>query len=212
MRAANKMKEHLLKILIIGDGNVGKSSFVHRYVHGQFNRTYKMTVGVDFSVKMLHWSDKEKVRVQLWDLAGQERFISMTRIYYKGAVGCVVMFDVTDSSSFLTCRLWKQDLDNKAMLPNGGSIPCILLANKSDLPEWAVPADRIEAFCKANGFFTWMATSVKDNKNIDEAMRSLVEEVLSIQSSLDPLPPKTEDGVHPEQEPQLGNSAEKSCC
>ena len=61
---------------------------------------------------------------------GQERFISMTRIYYKGALGCVVMFDVTNSSSFLRCRHWKQDLDSKAMLPNGGSIPCILLANK----------------------------------------------------------------------------------
>lgn len=54
----------------------------------------------------------------------------MTRIYYKGALGCVVMFDVTSSSSFLSCRYWKQDLDNKAMLPNGNSIPCILLANK----------------------------------------------------------------------------------
>ncbi|XP_027865799.1 ras-related protein Rab-7L1-like [Xiphophorus couchianus] len=206
------MKEHLLKILVIGDGNVGKSSFVHRYVNGQFNRTYKMTVGVDFSVKMLHWSDKEKVRVQLWDIAGQERFISMTRIYYKGAVGCVVMFDVTDSSSFLKCHQWKQDLDNKAMLPKGSSIPCILLANKSDLSHWAVPADRIEMFCKANGFFTRMATSVKDNKNIDEAMRSLVKEILSIQSSLDPPLPKTEDSVDPEQDSQLSNGAGQSCC
>ncbi|XP_022619043.1 ras-related protein Rab-7L1-like isoform X2 [Seriola dumerili] len=125
------MTEHLLKILIVGDGNVGKSSFVHRYVNGQFNKTYKMTVGVDFSVKLLHWSDKEKVRLQLWDVAGQERFISMTRIYYKGALGCVMMFDVTSASSFLNCRHWKQDLDNKAILPNGHSIPCILLANKA---------------------------------------------------------------------------------
>lgn len=61
---------------------------------------------------------------------GQERFISMTRMYYKGAVACIVMFDVTSPSSFLSCRYWKQDLDNKAMLPNGASIPCILLANK----------------------------------------------------------------------------------
>lgn len=70
----------------------------------------------------------------MWTLCvlppGQERFISMTRIYYKGALGCVVMFDVTSSASFLSCRRWKQDLDNKAMLPNGDSIPCILLANK----------------------------------------------------------------------------------
>uniref|UniRef100_A0A3Q2PM49 Ras-related protein Rab n=1 Tax=Fundulus heteroclitus TaxID=8078 RepID=A0A3Q2PM49_FUNHE len=160
-------QEYLLKILIVGDGNVGKSSFVHRYVSGQFNKSYKM----DFSIKMLHWSDREKVNVQLWDIAGQERFISMTRLYYKGAVGCVVMFDVTNSSSFLNCRLWKQDLDNKAMLPNGGSIPRILLANKCDLSRWDVSAESIEKFCRANGFITWMETSVKDNKNIAEAMR-----------------------------------------
>ncbi|XP_062283497.1 ras-related protein Rab-7L1-like [Scomber scombrus] len=165
------MEEHLMKILIVGDGNVGKSAFVNRYVNGQFNKTYKMTVGVDFSVKVLKWSEKEQVRLQLWDIAGQERFISMTRIYYKGALGCVVMFDVTESSSFLKCRHWKQDLDNKTMLPNGESIPCILLANKCDLPGRAVSADSIDEFSKANGFVTWMETSVKDNKNVGESMR-----------------------------------------
>lgn len=77
------------------------------------------------------WIYERRSRRELCVLPpGQERFISMTRIYYKGALGCVVMFDVTSSSSFLSCRHWKQDLDNKAMLPNGESIPCILLANK----------------------------------------------------------------------------------
>ncbi|KAJ0064958.1 hypothetical protein NL108_018591, partial [Boleophthalmus pectinirostris] len=84
----------------------------------------------DFSLKILQWSESEKVRLQLWDIAGQERFISMTRIYYRGAVGCVLIFDVSDSSSFLSCRLWKQDLDLKTRLPNGQTLPCILLANK----------------------------------------------------------------------------------
>ena len=63
-------------------------------------------------------------------LSGQERFISMTRIYYKGTSGCVIMFDVTNPDSFQSCRVWKQDLDSKAMLPDGNPIPCILLANK----------------------------------------------------------------------------------
>ncbi|MEQ2230118.1 Ras- protein Rab-7L1 [Ilyodon furcidens] len=167
---------------------------------------------VDFSVKLLHWSDNEKVRVQLWDIAGHERFISMTRIYYKGAVGCIVMFDVTCSSSFLNCLHWKQDLDNKAMLPNGGPIPCILLANKCDLSDWVVTAENIEVFCRNHGFITWMETSVKDNKNIEEAMRRLVKDSFSIQSSLDSLQPKTEDCVHPEQEPGSSNSTGASCC
>ncbi|CAK6977002.1 ras-related protein Rab-7L1-like [Scomber scombrus] len=164
------MEEHLMKILIVGNTSVGKSAFVHRYVKGKFNKTYKMTVGVEFSVKVLKWSEKEQVRLQLWDIAGLERFISMTRVYYKGALGCVVMFDVTNTSSFLNCRSWKQDLDNKALLPNGDSIPCILLANKCDLPERAVSADSIDEFSKANGFVTWMETSVKENQNVAESM------------------------------------------
>ncbi|KAG7265700.1 hypothetical protein CRUP_010444 [Coryphaenoides rupestris] len=178
------MAEYLLKVLVIGDGNVGKSSFVHRYVNGQFNKDYKMTMGVDFSMKLLPWTDTDKVRLQLWDIAGQERFISMTRIYYKGASGCVILFDVTNSDSFQNCRLWKQDLDSKAMLPDGNPIPCILLANKCDLPTRMVSTECISKFSQANGFMAWMETSVKDNRNISEAMRRLVEEVLSMQFDL----------------------------
>ncbi|XP_069573496.1 ras-related protein Rab-7L1-like [Brachyistius frenatus] len=203
------MAEYLLKILIIGDGNVGKSSFVHRYVDGQFSRSYKMTVGVDFSVKLLHWSDKEKVRLQLWDVAGQERFISMTRIYYRGALGCVVMFDVTSSSSFLSCRHWKQDLDNKAMLLNGDSIPCILLANKCDLSQRVVSSESIDKFSKANGFMAWMETSVKENKNIGEAMRMLVQEILSVRSGLDGLEPRPEGCVSPQLDSEFSGGG---CC
>ncbi|XP_030589249.1 ras-related protein Rab-7L1-like [Archocentrus centrarchus] len=207
------MTEHLLKILIVGDGNVGKSSFVHRYVSGQFNKTYRMTVGVDFSVKLLHWSDKEKVRLQLWDIAGQERFISMTRIYYKGAVGCVVMFDVTSSSSFSSCRHWKQDLGNKAMLPNGDSIPCILVANKCDLAERVVSADTIDKFSKAHGFITWMEISVKENKNIGEVMRRLVQEVLSVQTTLDLLNHRAESRGDPKLDTEINSSAGgRACC
>ncbi|XP_023248793.1 ras-related protein Rab-7L1-like [Seriola lalandi dorsalis] len=206
------MTEHLLKILIVGDGDVGKSSFVHRYVNGQFNKTYKMTVGVDFSVKLLHWSDKEKVRLQLWDVAGQERFISMTRIYYKGALGCVMMFDVTSTSSFLNCRHWKQDLDNKAILPNGHSIPCILLANKCDLAQRVVSAESINRFSKANGFVAWMETSVKDNTNIGEAMRRLVQEILSVKSNLDSVQPGPEDSVNPQLESEDSSSSRAAGC
>lgn len=194
------VREHLMKILIVGDGNVGKSSFISRYVTGHFNMKYKMTVGVDFSLKILHWSDKEKVKLHLWDIAGQERFISMTRVYYKNALGCVVIFDITDSMSFHNCRLWKQDLDHKTMLPNGQPLPCILLANKCDLSEKAISEDRIDKFSKANGFIAWMPTSVKKNRNVGEAMSRLVREILSVQSSPDPVLPAPENLVQPESE------------
>ncbi|CAN9515280.1 unnamed protein product [Ophioblennius macclurei] len=202
------MNEHLMKILIVGDATVGKTSFVQRYVNGQFSRTYKATVGVDFSVKVLQWTERERVRLQIWDIAGQERFVSMTRVYYRGAQGCVLMFDVTNSSSFLRCQQWKLDLDNKTMLPNGAPVPCILVANKCDLPERTVSANSIARFSKTNGFVAWMETSVKDNKNIGEAMRRLVQEILSVRPGPDQPPPGVEDGVLL----QLQDDERQSCC
>ncbi|XP_068605174.1 ras-related protein Rab-7L1-like [Brachionichthys hirsutus] len=204
------MAEHQLKILIIGDAEVGKSSFVRRYVSGQFSQTYKITMGVDFSVKVLQWSDTEKVRLQLWDIAGQERFISMNRIYYKGASGCVVMFDVTSLSSFCSCYHWKRDLDSKTMRSDGGGIPCILLANKCDLPQRVVSAESIERFSLDNGFLAWMETSVKDNRNVGEAMRRLVQKILLVWSDLDPRRTKR-DSVDVQQLSEVGSRG-GSCC
>uniref|UniRef100_A0A672HWC4 Ras-related protein Rab-7L1-like n=1 Tax=Salarias fasciatus TaxID=181472 RepID=A0A672HWC4_SALFA len=188
------MKEHLMKIVFVGDV-VGKTAFIHRYVSGQFSLTTDATVGAAFREKTLQWSEKETVRLQIWDISSRVRFDSMTMIFYKGALGCVVMFDVTNSSSFLRCQDWKRDLDSKATLPSGAPIPCILLANMCDLPERVVTADSIAEFSKNNGFFAWMETSVRDNRNVDEAMRRLVQEILSVQPSEDQLLSSQEDSV-----------------
>ncbi|XP_046869904.1 ras-related protein Rab-7L1-like [Hypomesus transpacificus] len=203
-------QEHTHKVLIVGDKNVGKSSYVKRYVNGNFNykQPYKMTVGVDFAVKVLQWSDTETVRLHLWDIAGQESFISMTRVYYKGASGCVVMFDMTEPSSFLHARQWKQDVDTKAMLPNGDPIPCILVANKCDLGMGCVSSEKIKEFSEANGFIGWMETSVKDNRNIQEPLRFLVENMLSSGNAVNPHPPQKVDNLQ-----QDSTSArDRGCC
>ncbi|MBN3303332.1 RAB7L protein, partial [Amia calva] len=123
-------RDYLFKVLVIGDVLVGKTSFVQRYVNDRFSKHYKSTMGVDFALKVVQHSDTETVRLQLWDIAGQERFTSMTRLYYREAAGCIIMFDVTNASTFHNCLNWKQDLDSKAMLLDGSPVPCILLANK----------------------------------------------------------------------------------
>uniref|UniRef100_A0ABI7XWY8 Ras-related protein Rab n=2 Tax=Felidae TaxID=9681 RepID=A0ABI7XWY8_FELCA len=134
---------------------------------------------VDFALKVLQWSDSEVVRLQLWDIAGQERFTSMTRLYYRDASACVIMFDVTNATTFTNSQRWKQDLDSKLTLPNGEPVPCLLLANKCDLSPWAVSRDQVDRFSKENGFTGWTETSVKENKNINEAMRVLIEKMMS---------------------------------
>uniref|UniRef100_A0A3Q3AIQ1 RAB7, member RAS onco family-like 1 n=1 Tax=Gallus gallus TaxID=9031 RepID=A0A3Q3AIQ1_CHICK len=123
-------RDRMFKVLVVGDATVGKTSLVQRYANDSFNRHYKSTVGVDFALKVVQWSESETVRLQLWDIAGQERFTSMTRLYYREASACVIMFDVTNVSTFSNSQKWKQDLDSKLTLPDGSPVPCLLLANK----------------------------------------------------------------------------------
>ncbi|KAJ9593914.1 hypothetical protein L9F63_014674, partial [Diploptera punctata] len=124
------MEEELYKVIIVGDPNVGKTSFVQRYVENSFSSCYKGTVGVDFTLKTVKWSEERTLKLQLWDIAGQERFTWMTKIYYRHCHGCVIIFDLTNRNSFLNAKKWKRDIDTKCTLPDGSPIPCILLANK----------------------------------------------------------------------------------
>ncbi|KAM3933064.1 ras-related protein Rab-7L1 isoform 1-T1 [Leptodactylus fuscus] len=181
--------DYLFKVLVVGDTAVGKTSLLNRYVHDVFGKEYKMTMGVDFALKVVQWSDTEMVRLQLWDIAGQERFTSMTRLYYKQASACIVMFDLTNPDSFRSCQMWKNDLDSKVTLPNGDLLPCILLANKSDLSPWALTKEQIDKFSKENNFIGWTETSVKENKNINESMRVLIQRMMETRDSGRPSTP-----------------------
>ena len=127
---ASGKQEHLYKVLVIGDLGTGKTSIIKRYVHQFFSPHYRVTIGMDFALKVLNWDNNTTIRLQLWDIAGQQRFGNMTRVYYKEAVGAFVVFDVTRLSTFEAVQMWKADLDNKVLLPNGKAIPAVLLANK----------------------------------------------------------------------------------
>ncbi|KAM3933065.1 ras-related protein Rab-7L1 isoform 2-T2 [Leptodactylus fuscus] len=157
--------DYLFKVLVVGDTAVGKTSLLNRYVHDVFGKEYKMTMG------------------------GQERFTSMTRLYYKQASACIVMFDLTNPDSFRSCQMWKNDLDSKVTLPNGDLLPCILLANKSDLSPWALTKEQIDKFSKENNFIGWTETSVKENKNINESMRVLIQRMMETRDSGRPSTP-----------------------
>ncbi|XP_050073723.1 uncharacterized protein LOC126561551 isoform X2 [Anopheles maculipalpis] len=173
-------REHLYKILVIGELGTGKTSFIKRYVHQFFSQNYRATIGVDFALKVLNWDQNTIIRLQLWDIAGQERFGNMTRVYYKEAVGAFIVFDVTRSATFDAVIKWKNDLDSKVQLPDGKPIPCILLANKSDQQKQGIvttPA-KLDEYVKEHGFAGWFETSAKENVNIEEAAKSLVNKIL----------------------------------
>ncbi|XP_033647494.1 ras-related protein Rab-7L1-like isoform X2 [Asterias rubens] len=173
------MNEKLFKVIIVGDSRVGKTAFVDRYVHNRFNDNYKTTVGVDFALKKIQRSEDELIRVQLWDIAGQERFSSLTRVYYKDASACVIMFDVTSIKSFEHVVRWKNDVDSKVFLRDMSPVPCLLLGNKSDLDEHKVSDEEVKAMSQDHNFVGWSKISVKDSYNVEEPMMFLVEEVVA---------------------------------
>ncbi|XP_017769811.1 PREDICTED: ras-related protein Rab-38 isoform X2 [Nicrophorus vespilloides] len=175
-----KLKDSMLKILVIGDLATGKTSFIKRYVHDFFSQTYRATIGVDFALKILHLDDKSIVRVQLWDVAGQENIINMTRVFYNGALAAFIVFDVTRTYTLESVAKWKADLDSKVQLPDGSPVPCILLGNKCDQQREGIvnnPA-KMDEYCKEHGFTAWYEISAKENINIQEAANALISKIL----------------------------------
>lgn len=182
--------EFLFKVLVVGDIGAGKTSFIKRYVHNIYSIHYKSTIGVDFALKVLKWHDEKRdvdvnVRLQLWDIAGQERFGTMTRVYYKEAVAAIIMFDVTRMSTFDAVQKWKADIDSKVMLADGNPIPVILLANKRDLileedskEYWEKLKNDIDNFSQRHHFLAWFETSAKDGLNVELAVNNLVASIM----------------------------------
>ena len=113
-------------MIVVGDPGVGKTSFIHRFTSNVFSQDYRGTVGVDFSTALLDLpgQGQPRVRLQLWDIAGQERFTWMTRVYYREVIlsscllysqsrGCIIMMDLSDRKTVASVQRWKEDLDSK---------------------------------------------------------------------------------------------------
>ncbi|XP_063049746.1 ras-related protein Rab-38 [Engraulis encrasicolus] len=188
-------QERLLKVLVIGDLGVGKTSIIKRYVHHIFSQHYRATIGVDFALKVLNWDHQTVVRLQLWDIAGQERYGNMTRVYYREAVGALVVFDMTRLSTFQAVLKWKGDLDSKVALSNGRPVPVVLLANKCDQQQYGLCSKmpKLDAFSKEHGFVGWYETSARDDTNIDAAIMCLVENIMLSSSMENVVPPPEPD-------------------
>ncbi|GFO23162.1 ras-related protein rab-7l1 [Plakobranchus ocellatus] len=167
-------------VIVIGDTLVGKTSFIHRYVNNGFRVDYKSTIGVDFAIKQVVTSSNKNIKIQLWDIAGQERFTYLTRAYYKDARGCVLMFDVGSAASFHSVRKWKADLDSKVRTDNGSLLPCILVANKCDKVPAVVSDTEIQLMCEELFFVGWTKVSVKDGTMVKESMSYLLDTVLGL--------------------------------
>lgn len=106
-------EEYLFKVVIIGDSAVGKSNLLSRYARNEFNAHSKATIGVEFQTQSMEIDGKE-VKAQIWDTAGQERFRAVTSAYYRGAVGALVVYDISRRTTFDSVARWLQELSSKS--------------------------------------------------------------------------------------------------
>ncbi|KAL6101739.1 rab23 [Pungitius sinensis] len=164
--------EVAIKVVVVGNGAVGKSSMIQRYCKGVFTKDYKKTIGVDFLERQIIVNDEE-VRLMLWDTAGQEEFDAITKAYYRGAQACVLVFSTTDRESFQAIDSWREKVEAEV-----GDIPTVLVQNKIDLLEdTVIKNEEAEASAKRLKLRFYRA-SVKEDLNVNEVFKYLAEKYL----------------------------------
>merc|ERR1712228_1162201 len=176
-------KKVLLKIIIIGDSGVGKTSLLHKYVNNRFIEEHKATIGADFSTKEIMIDDNRLITLQIWDTAGQERFQSLGNAFYRGADACVLVYDITSQESFEKIDSWKANFLDQASPETPDQFPFLLLGNKDDLNNRAVDENMAKQYAQQNNMIFY-ETSAKNGKNIEKAIRNISDNA----SQMDTVP------------------------
>ena len=169
-----------LKIIVIGPPASGKTSFVNKWTKNTFSETYKSTIISEFGFKIYEHKNL-LYRIQMWDIGGQDKSPTITKLFSKDSHGCVVINDVTKINELEETINWKKSVDDSTCFLDGDKIPCILIQNKCDLineSEYNKCDEINKKSSNDNGFIGCFMTSVKEGKNVNEAMDFLIEKIL----------------------------------
>lgn len=170
-------EDYLFKIVLLGDSAVGKSNLLSRYTKNEFSRNSKATIGVEFQAKTLE-IDKREIKAQIWDTAGQERFRAVTSAYYRGAVGALLVYDISRRQTFQNICRWLEEL----RMHSDAGIVTMLVGNKCDLKEAReVSVDDGAALAQSEDLF-FMETSALDSTNVSIAFQTIVKEIYNVTS------------------------------
>lgn len=162
--------DYLFKVVLIGDSGVGKSNLLSRFTRNEFNQESKSTIGVEFATKSIE-VDGKTIKAQIWDTAGQERYRAITSAYYRGAVGALLVYDISKHPTFENVERWLKELRDHA----DPSIKVMLVGNKSDLRHLrAIGTDEAKEFAEANEL-AFMETSALDSTGVEEAFHQILK-------------------------------------
>ncbi|XP_065012623.1 ras-related protein RIC2-like [Musa acuminata AAA Group] len=169
--------DYLFKVVLIGDSGVGKSNLLSRFTRNEFSLESKSTIGVEFATRSLT-VDGKVVKAQIWDTAGQERYRAITSAYYRGAIGALLVYDVTRHATFENVERWLKELRGHTD-PN---IVVMLIGNKSDLRHLvAVPTEDGEAYAERESLY-FMETSALEATNVENAFAEVLTQIYRIVS------------------------------
>ncbi|KAI5669830.1 hypothetical protein M9H77_19683 [Catharanthus roseus] len=172
---ASQKVDYVFKVVLIGDSAVGKSQILARFARNEFSLDSKATIGVEFQTRTLVIQHKS-VKAQIWDTAGQERYRAVTSAYYRGAVGAMLVYDITKRQTFDHIPRWLEELRAHA----DKNIVIILIGNKTDLEDQrAIPTEDAKEFAQKEGLF-FLETSALEATNVETAFTTVLTEIFNI--------------------------------
>ncbi|XP_008665317.1 ras-related protein RABE1c [Zea mays] len=187
---------------------VGKSCLLLRFSDGSFTTSFITTIGIDFKIRTVEL-DGKRIKLQIWDTAGQERFRTITTAYYRGAMGILLVYDVTDESSLNNIRNWIRNIEQHA----SDNVNKILVGNKADMDEskQAVPTSKGQALADEYGI-KFFETSAKKNLNVEQVFFSIARDIKQRLSETDSKPEDRTIKIKAEGEADAVEAQKSACC
>ncbi|KAF8365942.1 rab-8 [Pristionchus pacificus] len=169
---STKTYDYLFKLLLIGDSGVGKTCVLFRFSDDSFNNSFISTIGIDFKIRTVE-IDGKKIKLQIWDTAGQERFRTITTAYYRGAMGILLVYDITNEKSFENIKNWIRNIEEHA----SQDVERMIIGNKCDMEDKRqVSREKGQQLAIEYGT-KFMETSAKANRNVEDAFLTLAKDI-----------------------------------
>ena len=166
--------DFILKLVLLGDSGVGKTSLVYRFIENRFSTDFKSTLGVNLLKRTVE-IDGNQVTTQIWDLGGQEAYKKLRKLYLEGASGALVVYDVTNVNSFQNLNEWITSFTETR-----NDRPIVLIGNKTDLKQLRkVPQDQANTYAKEKNILDFVETSAKTGENVEVAFKNLIRKAMA---------------------------------